>query len=81
MSSERAQHVAVEQSPVSAPRVEKQKLADFDEESTYLAAVREFADNVLKYGTGIYSPRHTPLFLDCLSIDAHEPVKYIWRKK
>jgi hypothetical protein len=30
----------------------------------YLNAVREFADNVLKYGRDTYGPKHTPLFVD-----------------
>jgi hypothetical protein len=30
----------------------------------YLNAVREFADNVLKYGRDTYGSKHTPLFVD-----------------
>jgi len=48
-----------------------------DEESKYLKAVREFADNVLKYGRDTYGPKHTPLFVDGLNIHTHEPVKWI----
>ena len=44
----------------------------------YLNAVREFADNVLKYGRDTYGPKHTPLFVDGLNIHTHEPVKWIW---
>jgi hypothetical protein len=40
----------------------------------YLNAVREFADNVLKYGRDAYGPKHTPLFIDGLNIHIHEPV-------
>ena len=40
----------------------------------YLNAVREFADNVLKYGRDTYGPKHTPLFVDGLNIHTHEPV-------
>ncbi|MFC1652086.1 ankyrin repeat domain-containing protein [Planctomycetota bacterium] len=47
------------------------------EESKYLQAVREFADNVLKYGRDTYGPKHTPLFVDGLNIHTHEPVKWI----
>ena len=45
--------------------------------SKYLDAVREFADNVLKYGRDMYGPKHTPLFVDGLNIHTHEPVKWI----
>jgi pectate lyase len=47
------------------------------EESKYLDAVREFADNVLKYGRDTYGPKKTPLFVDGLNIHTHEPVKWI----
>ena len=47
------------------------------EASKYLNAVREFADNVLKYGRDTYGPKHTPLFVDGLNIHTHEPVKWI----
>jgi hypothetical protein len=33
-----------------------------DESSKYLDAVREFANNVLKYGRDTYGPKHTPLW-------------------
>ena len=39
-----------------------------EEDSKYLKAVREFADNVLKYGRDTYGPKHTPLFVDDLNI-------------
>ena len=45
--------------------------------SKYLDAVREFADNVLKYGRDTYGSKHTPLFVDGLNIHTHEPVKWI----
>jgi hypothetical protein len=48
-----------------------------DEDSRYLKAVREFADNVLKYGRDTYGPKHTPLFVDGLNIHTHEPVEWI----
>lgn len=48
-----------------------------EEETRYLAAVREFADNVLKYGRDVYGEKHTPLFVDGLNIHTHEPVKWI----
>ena len=47
-----------------------------DESSKYLNAVREFADNVLKYGRDTYGLKHTPLFVDGLNIHTHEPVKW-----
>lgn len=51
--------------------------SDPNENSKYLDAVREFADNVLKYGRDTYGPKHTPLFVDGLNIHTHEPVKWI----
>jgi len=48
-----------------------------EENSKYLDVVREFADNVLKYGRDTYGPKHTPLFVDGLNIHTHEPVKWI----
>ena len=48
-----------------------------NESSKYLNAVREFADNVLKYGRDNYGPKHTPLFVDGLNIHTDEPVKWI----
>ena len=49
------------------------------EGSKYLDAVREFADNVLKYGRDTYGPKHTPLFVDGLNVHTREPVK--WKHK
>ena len=51
--------------------------ADPNQSSKYLDAVREFADNVLKYGRDTYGPKHTPLFVDGLNVNTHEPVKWI----
>jgi pectate lyase len=59
---------AVEVKPV----ITEEKQAD-----RYLVAVREFADNVLKYGRDTYGPKHTPLFVDGLNVNTHEPVKWI----
>lgn len=42
----------------------------------FLAAVREYADNVLRHGRDVYGPRRTPLFVDGLNVDTFEPV--IW---
>jgi pectate lyase len=50
---------------------------DPNDSTKYLNAVREFADNVLKYGRDTYGPKHTPLFADGLNIHTHEPVKWI----
>jgi pectate lyase len=50
---------------------------DPNSSTKYLDAVREFADNVLKYGRDTYGPKHTPLFVDGLNIHTHEPVKWI----
>jgi len=48
-----------------------------DEDNKYIEAVREFADNVLKYGRDTYGPKHTPLFVDGVNVNTHEPVKWI----
>jgi len=48
-----------------------------NQSSKYLEAVQEFADNVLKYGRDTYGPKHTPLFVDGLNVNTHEPVKWI----
>src|SRR4030042_3764798 len=50
---------------------------DPNDSNRYLNAVREFADNVLKYGRDTYGPKHTPLFVDGLNVNTHEPVKWI----
>jgi pectate lyase len=50
------------------------KDSDPNESSKYLNAVREFADNVLKYGRDTYGPKHTPLFVDGLMVrDPNNP--------
>jgi len=41
---------------------------DPNDPDRYLNAVREFADNVLKYGRDTYGPKHTPLFVDGLNM-------------
>jgi pectate lyase len=47
---------------------------DPNQSSKYLEAVREFADNVLKYGRDTYGPKHTPLFVDGLMVrDPNNP--------
>ena len=48
-----------------------------EKSSQYLDVVREFADNVLKYGRDTYGPKHTPLFVDGLNVRTREPVKWI----
>ncbi len=52
-----------------------------EEDSRYLDAVREFADNVLKYGKDTYGPKHTPLFVDGLNTHSHELVKRDYYKR
>ena len=42
----------------------------------YIAAVRQFADNVLTLGRDTYGPKHTPLFVDGLNVDTHTPVMW-----
>jgi len=65
------------QKPDAAPVAAKPDPAD---PNRYLNAVREFADNVLKYGRDTYGPKHTPLFVDGLNIHTHEPVMWITPK-
>ncbi len=62
------------QKPDAAPVAAK---PDPTDPNRYLNAVREFADNVPKYGRDTYGPKHTPLFVDGLNIHTHEPVKWI----
>jgi pectate lyase len=62
------------QKPDAAPAGGKQ---DPNQSTKYLDAVREFADNVLKYGRDTYGPKQTPLFVDGLNVNTHEPVKWI----
>ena len=56
------------------------EIPDANESSKYLNAVREFADNVLKYGRDTYGTKHTPLFVDGLNVHTREPVKWITMK-
>ena len=42
----------------------------------FLAALRTFADNVLEFGPDRYGPQPTPLFVDGIDVDTHEPVKW-----
>lgn len=43
----------------------------------YLAAVRQFADQILAHGRDVYG-KPTPLFVDGLNVDTREPVKWKW---
>jgi len=43
----------------------------------YLAAVRQFADQVLAHGRDVYGTP-TPLFVDGLNVETGEPVKWKW---
>lgn len=47
-------------------------------EKAYLGAVRTFADNVLAHGKDTYGPNHTPLFVDGINIDTHEPATWLY---
>ncbi|MHC4519284.1 MAG: ankyrin repeat domain-containing protein [Planctomycetota bacterium] len=62
---------------VLAAHVPTPTWAEADNPDKYLNAVREFADNVLKYGRDTYGPEHTPLFVDGLNKDTLEPVTWI----
>ena len=46
-------------------------------EARFLAAVQQFANNVLDSGRDVYGPKHTPLFVDGVNADTREPV--LWR--
>ncbi len=46
------------------------------QDSKYFDAVRTFADNVLRHGKDVYGPKRTPLFVDGLNVDTHEPAKW-----
>lgn len=43
----------------------------------YLPAVRAFADRALALGRDTYGPRQTPLFVDGLHVDTHEPATWV----
>jgi hypothetical protein len=47
------------------------------EAAPYLAAVRQFADQVLAHGRDTYG-KPTPLFVDGVNVDTLEPVKWKW---
>ena len=59
-------------------------LAQSDElpasDGRYLQIVRTYADNVLRYGRDVYGPKHTPLFVDGINVDTHEPPVWPARK-
>lgn len=42
----------------------------------YIAAVKKYADLVLKNGRDVYGPEHTPLFVDGLNVETLEPA--VW---
>ncbi|MFQ5808623.1 MAG: pectate lyase [Armatimonadota bacterium] len=48
-------------------------------EARYLDAVRTSADNVLAHGRDTYGPKHTPLFVDGINIDTHEPATWVFK--
>ncbi len=51
--------------------------AQAQEAAPYLAAVRQFADQVLAHGRDTYGTP-TPLFVDGINVDTLEPVKWKW---
>jgi len=48
----------------------------FGDADSYIEAVSEFADNALALGKDVYGTKHTPLFVDGLNVNSHEPVKW-----
>jgi len=70
--------VAVALSPARSAGTPKEPSLDQpNREATFLAAVQQFADNVLDSGRDVYGPKHTPLFVDGVNADTREPVT--WR--
>jgi len=43
---------------------------------SYVPIVRTFADNVLRHGRDVYGPVHSPLLIDGINIDTHEPATW-----
>ncbi len=64
-------------SPMLAAPAPAASAATQPSDSPYLRAVRTFADNALRYGRDVYGPKHTPLFVDGLNVDTHEPA--VWK--
>ena len=76
------QGLVKEPQKVEAPRKDIPQASEAQDtvvtsESPYLRAVREFADNVIEHGRDTYGPKHTPLFVDGLNVNTHEPVEWI----
>jgi len=46
-------------------------------EDPFVAAVTEYADNVLRYGRDVYGATHTPLFVDGINVDTREPAVWV----
>lgn len=42
----------------------------------FIAAVRTYAGNVLAFGRDHYGPAPTPLFVDGIDVDTHEPIQW-----
>lgn len=50
--------------------------AGLQAEDRFVAAVRRFADNALEHGRDRYGPKKTPLFVDGMHAETHEPVRW-----
>lgn len=61
----------------SLPATAQAQTASSADADRYMAAVRQFADNVLALGRDTYGPKQTPLFVDGLNIGTHQPV--LWK--
>ena len=46
-----------------------------------LRAVRAFADNVLAHGRDHYGPTPTPLFVDGINVETHQPVEWVYNQQ
>ena len=45
----------------------------------YLQAVRQYCDKVLEIGRDTYGPKHTPLIVDGVDVQTHQPVKWYYK--
>jgi pectate lyase len=61
---------------LSLPGILRADPAKGGDADRYLAAVRIYADTALTYGRDHYGPVPTPLFVDGIDVDTHEPVKW-----
>jgi len=61
---------------VVSSRGEKPPAPDAASADRFVTAVRTYADNVLTLGADHYGPKPTPLLVDGLDVDTHEPIQW-----